>query len=347
MRQPEPFYRKQTQSYYVRIKGKFIPLGKDKKEAWAKYHAIMSDRQPVTPETPAAALIARFLAWASDNREAGTYKFYQDFLISFAEHIGPKKTVEELIPFDVVEWLKGVNGGDTYKNCAVRAVMRAFNWAAKLRLIKENPIKGVERPAAQHRNVYLEPAEWSRIMGRLKDRDPFKDFLIFLKETGCRPWEARRIRSRHFDKINCQIKFPVKESKGKKEERVIVLNDTALAMIQRLVLKYPGEEEILFRNRRGRPWTCYSLNCRCRTLRKKLSIKKLSPYAVRHTFCTDALMRGVDPVSVATLMGHKDTKMVFKIYQHLNLAKGHMRAALAIATGEQVPKAANRKEGVA
>ena len=42
MRQPKPFFRKQTRSWYVQIGKKQVPLGKDEKAAWDKYHQIMA-----------------------------------------------------------------------------------------------------------------------------------------------------------------------------------------------------------------------------------------------------------------------------------------------------------------
>jgi hypothetical protein len=36
MREPKPFWRGQTQSYYVKLGGKFVPLGFDRKQDKAK-----------------------------------------------------------------------------------------------------------------------------------------------------------------------------------------------------------------------------------------------------------------------------------------------------------------------
>jgi hypothetical protein len=40
-------------------------------------------------------------------------------------------------------------------------------------------------------------------------------------------------------------------------------------------------------------------------------------YAFRHTWCNRALKNGVDPITVSVLMGHADTSMLAKVYQHL------------------------------
>ncbi len=50
-----------------------------------------------------------------------------------------------------------------------------------------------------------------------------------------------------------------------------------------------------------------------------------SLYALRHSWATNALRRGVDPLTVAILMGHKDPSMLARVYQHLSHSPVHMR----------------------
>ncbi len=49
MRQPKPFFRKQTRSWYVQIKGKWINLGADKDAAFETYHEMMAGRIDTDP----------------------------------------------------------------------------------------------------------------------------------------------------------------------------------------------------------------------------------------------------------------------------------------------------------
>ena len=102
-------------------------------------------------------------------------------------------------------------------------------------------------------------------------------------------------------------------------------------MTQRAYLRAGGEGR-LFVNRKGRPFTTGWINSKFTRLSKKLGFK-IFAYALRHTWISDALMRGVDPVTVATIAGH-DPVMTMKVYAHLHLNAGHMRQALARATGE-------------
>lgn len=69
--------------------------------------------------------------------------------------------------------------------------------------------------------------------------------------------------------------------------------------------------------------------------RKRLSdkaAKKHGPkyclYNFRHSFATRALESGLDAVTVAELMGHADTRMLSRVYQHLFQRPTHLKNAL-------------------
>jgi integrase len=49
-----------------------------------------------------------------------------------------------------------------------------------------------------------------------------------------------------------------------------------------------------------------------------------SLYAIRHTWATNALQKGVDPLTTAILMGHSDPSTLSKVYQHVALNPTHM-----------------------
>jgi site-specific recombinase XerD len=55
---------------------------------------------------------------------------------------------------------------------------------------------------------------------------------------------------------------------------------------------------------------------------------KLNAYALRHSFATDKIIEGVDLVTIATLMGHRDLKMLQKHYQNVKYRPDHLREAL-------------------
>ena len=51
-----------------------------------------------------------------------------------------------------------------------------------------------------------------------------------------------------------------------------------------------------------------------------------SLYALRHSWATNALQRGLDALTVAILMGHKDPSMLARTYQHLSHNPEHLLA---------------------
>ena len=104
-----------------------------------------------------------------------------------------------------------------------------------------------------------------------------------------------------------------------------------LAVTRRLALKNP--EGPIFRNNSGKPWTKNALIQQCKRMTKKLGFH-VCPYAIRHMFATDAIIRGVDIVTIAELMGHKSLKMLHRIYQHVRKRSDHLRKALDQATRE-------------
>jgi integrase len=51
-------------------------------------------------------------------------------------------------------------------------------------------------------------------------------------------------------------------------------------------------------------------------------------YAFRHSYCTELLVLGEDAVTVAVLMGHRDTTMISRHYAHLTQHQSHLRRAV-------------------
>jgi integrase len=324
MRQPKPFFRKQTQSWYLQHKGKWINLGKDKKEAWSQYHALMAGQQEASPNVTVRELATVFFAWCQQHKASTTVHWYKRHINSFIDHVGERLKVRDVKPYDVDRWLtsKYQSSGDNNKNGAVRAISRLFNWASKIGLIPKNPIPKIERPAYQPREVYITPENWQRLIDAVQP-GPFLDLLRFMRATGCRPFEARTVEARHFDG-EC-IEFERSESKGKTHRRVIPLPQAALAIVKRLAAQYP--EGPLFRSMSGKPWTEFTMNTIFDNWEKKLGFE-LFPYAVRHTFATDALTNGNDPITTATILGHRDCSMLMRVYSHLNKKGQHLRDAM-------------------
>jgi integrase len=168
---------------------------------------------------------------------------------------------------------------------------------------------------------------WNQIGKIVKDQE-FRNLLMILRATGCRPIEARTVEAKH---VRGRFwVFPKVDSKGQKYNRVVPLTKVAYRITRRLMKQYPNG--VLFRDTRGNPWTKNALICRFRRLSKKLGTP-ISAYCFRHTFCTEALERGVDSTTLATIMGHRDATMVARVYSHLTHNRPLLLRAAEQATG--------------
>jgi integrase/recombinase XerD len=110
---------------------------------------------------------------------------------------------------------------------------------------------------------------------------------------------------------------------------------TFLDLTRRLMKQHP--EGPLFRGPErsgGKPYTRNALRCRFRRLRKKLPhLKGVTAYTYRHSYITDALVRGVPVATVAELVGHADLRMIQDHYGHLSEKKAHLQDAARKAAG--------------
>ncbi|TWT34806.1 tyrosine-type recombinase/integrase [Blastopirellula retiformator] len=304
-RQPKPFFRKQTNSWYCSIAGRQISLGKDRESAHAKFHELMADREQVTAEvTTLYELSQAYLDWCQANRKPNTYQRHRYFLKSFIGSVGKRLRPSQLRIHQIRKWHEGLEIGTTTQNDAVGIVQRMLNWAVEQEYLSCNPIKGMKKPKRRRRDVFYTPEQWKLIRENVPG--PLGDLLDFLYLTGCRPIEARSIEARHLH--GDLVIFPADESKGEHEPRVIYLVPDAKAILDRLAKDHPAGA--LFRNQRGRPWTIDSIKCKLTRVSKTVGFRVIA-YGARHSFATEALTKGgVDPISVAHLMGHKDPTMV-------------------------------------
>ena len=343
-RQPKPHFKKSHRAWYVNLHGKQVRLaseeeGKDK--AWEVYYLVMANRLPPQQDQLAAVLLHRFLQSLQD-APASTRRFYSRPVRSFIDFIGPSLRVSDVQVYHVENWIdqchkfKRAKGGkptdketsSTYRHNLVRAVKTAFKWAEDKGYIRQSPVSKVKVPRqyARGMDAYIPPAKWQEVVGTAEGE--LLDLLTVMHETGCRPQEVRRVESRHYDREDKRWVFPVVESKcGEKteQERVVYLTEKTFEICQKAALKHP--EGPIFRNRHGHFWTATMLSGYCARLSEKLGFK-VTPYAIRHTFATEKIIAGVDLVTIATLMGHVDIKMLTKIYQHVKARPDHLRDAL-------------------
>lgn len=273
-------------------------------------------------------LATKYLAWCAIHRSPRSLEWYEGHIVNFLKYLGDKSAMNalELKPYHVSEWVDSrPKWGDTYKGGAIIAIKRVYNWAEELGYIDSNPIKKLKKPSAKRRDNPMKPEDYQNILSRLDENDPFRELLLFVWNTGCRPQEVRHIEPRHVNLERECITFPALESKGKRYPRTIHLQGESLAIINRLMqIRKEGK---LFRNKRNSPWTKYALCNRMHRLSKATG-RKMAMYDARHGFATRKLIQGHDHLTVAALMGHTDGSMLAKVYSHIDKDTTHLKKAL-------------------
>ncbi len=391
---PKPFFRKSRQRWFVQLRGRQVNLGPDKDEAFKAYYKLMAEPEasPICPPQAnskhlVAALCDYFLEWVQRNRSPDTYEWYRYRLQRFID-LYPEMTSDQIRPYHVERWVDSYDLSITSRRNYFRSIKRCLKWATRQGYIDENPIEFLEVPSGERRDEYVPPSEFQTLLEYVDDSN-LRDLLVTTYYTGCRPQESLRVQTRHVELERNRWVFPQKESKSKREPRIVYLSDEALQITERRInCSSPGTH--LFTNSRGQPWTTEAVNCafdrlqskmgkkilkeqgicisasdiaafipqlnpirrrkgktvkktpaelRCEAKRKltgrlaRKSATRYSLYLLRHSWATNALKRGVDSLTVAILMGHRDPSMLAKVYQHLGHNPEHMHEQAKRAAG--------------
>jgi integrase len=338
MRTPKPWYRKQTDSWYVEVGGKQIPLARGKANRQAAvdafYQLMATKEPPAERDLTVAELCDLFLQWSKLRHAEETFRWHKRFLQEFCTLHGRRKA-SEIVPYHVTQWLDNNRCGNGKRRHASYVVKRAFSWAFKEGLLSKHALAPIKIEKSGTRERVLSPEERKKILDAIPDQ-PFKDVVIALQETGCRPSEIARVTAADVDlQLGIWVFKKHKTAKQTRKPRVVYLTPTMVEISRRLMAANPEGE--LFRTFRGKkPWKRNAIRLRFKRLREKLpELGNFISYNYRHTYCTDALMNGVGVAQVAELLGHTSTDMVMRHYSKLSQKVDHLRDAALKAISEK------------
>ncbi|HKB04963.1 MAG TPA: site-specific integrase [Gemmataceae bacterium] len=353
MRPAHPWFRASKSAWYVELDGKQIRLGKhpttapppkrsEKTGLWNpppgildEFHRRMAaDRAtlPVRGKLTVAQVCDLFLDYSHKHHAADTYQTYRHFLQKFCDAHG-RLTAADVRPIHVTRWLDNHPSWKGGRRHAVMAVKRAYAWADVQGVLSPNPVKHIRPDPRGRRTRVLTKDEQAQILAAVKDQ-PFRDFVLALTETGCRPSEVARVTAAHFKAdLGVWVLDEHKTSRITGRPRVVFLTPEMADLSRRLAEEFP--EGPLFRGPRGkRPFTRNGIRCRFRRLRKTLPhLAHFVAYNYRHSYASRALVNQVPVAEVAALLGHVDTGMVSRVYGHLADQFGHLRVAARKAAG--------------
>jgi integrase len=206
-------------------------------------------------------------------------------------------------------------------------VHRAFNWAARQRLIRENPFRGVTAPAGE-RGQPMEEAEFRAI---LRHSPPcFRRFVIALRMSGARPGELAKATLADVDEERACIELRKhKTAKKTGHARRIILHPVLCRYVA-WRKRQSWQTPLLFPNSRGRKWSNPAICWRLKEVRRLGGELRpeTSLYGMRHGWACRAVLKGVGLPIVAEMMGHTRVTTTMG-YVHMAKETAHLQSELA------------------
>lgn len=202
-------------------------------------------------------------------------------------------------------------------NIELRNLRAAFNTAQRWQLIEKNPFNGMAQiPIPKMTPAFLTAKDVQKLLKVIK-RPWLKDVIIFAVNTGMRRGELLSLRWQDVDidlriaKISNREDFKTKSG----EERVVVLNDAALAVVGRC--ERSEKHEYLFSREDGERLLPDWLTATFKYAVRKAGLPEgIHLHSTRHSFASLLVGSGTSLFTVSKLLGHSSTK-TSKIYSHL------------------------------
>jgi integrase len=350
MRIPKPFFRTQTKSYYVTINNRQISLGKDKRKAEAEYMRILRERGlGITSDTITAHdLIDEFWKWYIVNNRQTTTIPRGPIKDSLRKFLPATLLAADVRPYLITNWIasqKGAKAPDTIRT-RIAFAQRIWNWGSRQGFIQSSPLRDMEKPQQRARQDFVPPCLFLDVLSLAKTQE-LKDVITFALDTGLRAEELYKLEARHFDAAGERFILEIENSKGRRRSRVIYCPPTAMRIAKHLVERHP-EGSIFCTSEggvggykglrgKGRPWNKDNLNRELRKIRDELNKNRRDPIrsvcirALRHSYAHYRLTQGQDAATVAKLMGHSSTRMVYERYGHMEAGNMLSEAAKAVS----------------
>ncbi|MEN5394252.1 integrase family protein [Stenotrophomonas sp. TWI377] len=185
----------------------------------------------------------------------------------------------------------------------------AFEW---------NSVKPL-KDASQRRGLYLERGQRRSLLDAAVG--PVRDLIECVALTGCRPGDPAICLRLDYDGRTASVRF-----RSKDHDRKIPLSPAAGAMFDRLAKgKLPKAH--LFTQDGGKAWTADAWSDPVREAAARAGLPSgVTLYTLRHCWITDAIVGGMDLLTVAKLAG-TSLAMIEKHYGHL--VQGAARDKLA------------------
>lgn len=235
---------------------------------------------------PVAAVVSAYLHDLKDQVVTSTYVNRERILTRFVEDFGTRLVNDEsLLPFELKTWITQNYPDSPWTRAGVHGGVQAcMNWAARNRIIKDNPFRGLSFSWEEKLPRRAMTTEERRAVLGASDMF-FKRFLIALSWTGARPGELAALKWEHLDwKRGIAVLQWHKNRRKTKKPRTIVWPGFGMAMLAWIKRHQHGatgtEMKRLLEQSPGRAMKQRDLVCLLRARVPKLTARMV--YRARH-----------------------------------------------------------------
>ncbi|OGS20952.1 MAG: hypothetical protein A2252_04480 [Elusimicrobia bacterium RIFOXYA2_FULL_39_19] len=185
-----------------------------------------------------------------------------------------------------------------------------FNRAKDWEMVDSNPMDKVKLYKESPGKIrYLTQEETQRLLSNCSGY--LRNAIIFALNTGCRKEEVLSLKWSDIDFRTATIHIPASTSKTN-IKREIMVNSALLRTLQ-AIERYPNGEYV-FCDEQGNRFK--RIDRTFKTALKRANIQDFRFHDLRHTFCSNLVMSGIDIYTVKELVGHESIEMTMR-YSHL------------------------------
>ena len=296
---------------YPSISRTFANLTTAKRWASATEADMERNLHVVIPDnTTVGELLGRYEEEISPTHKSHQVEKYR--LQTLKEHLGDKR-VSTFSPALLCKYrdtrLKAVSPASLKRELTILSSVLSIaikEWGIG---IQQNPVSMVSLPKiARGRDRRLESGEEEKLLSASGE---LKRLIILALETGMRRGEILNIKKSHIDFARQTLLIPLTKTDT---PRTIPLSSKAIAVLRE---QLRGSEKVisigvttLF------SYTARGLSGAFLRLSRRHKIENLHFHDLRHEATSRFFEKGLNPVEVATITGHKDTRMLMR-YTHL------------------------------
>lgn len=236
--------------------------------------------------------------------------------------------------------LKGLKANGI--NRKVGIIKTALNWAESVELIQSNPVRNFSCPRGQDEQI--PPPSPEELRSMLAVAQPHMQRVIIIGLSfGVRIGESELLSMKweDVDLIRWRIRVWSAAKNLKQQWRDLDIKESLRPMFSEwsLLDNAAGIDHLI--HWKGKPVTTIK-KAWAATLERAGITRRIRPYDLRHAHATEALANGADLKAVSENMGHADTSMIHKHYQHVLVKQ---RQAALDAVPDLVIQNGNTEQG--